>query len=1788
MRILLALSLIAVVVVEAQSQQPFAALLGGYGISVQPLNQPNPRSQSDPFPIQRIFVSDSQLTQIQKKAIADPLVKLTRGEFESRVKAASEAGLKLAPQLLEARHRVTWTPEGLQGSTRWVFKRAGLFRAEPLSVAIDPTKPITPAEAEFFHGTPLNAAKSDWVYIPGSNSTVEFHWSIRSKSNPQLERYEISFPTSAITTFDLELLNGWSPIVNGAAFLAGSLPSTKTNHTIWQIRLTNTSRFDLQLQGPASPGELQPILKVSRQSRYSLEADQVSFQIDWTPDTPRDVTSELTLIADQPVQWTEARLPANWKWSVDSGSQQVRIVPASTTWANPISLFGIASVKGGKTRTLPQVTMQKATLADDALSARLDNDLQILTHDPGDYRLLNYSSDRGSRLSYVGRLVSDGAAKVDRRPPTIRVELAAPVWDTQEDIRWRPLPEPGELSVRWRGKVRRGPIAAIRVRLPADFQLASASSSISDLTLSTTQSGRELLIELSRAFSTGETLDLRLDFRPAPQMKSQRSADLKWVLPDVTLLEPGRREGRLDISYPVDQEAYFSLASTTSEPGNITYRYTGALTRGEFQVRPVSTAPILVENTVTRLGDQLQTVSQVRYPNTLSDTALLFAPKPAGIRWTIKSDSPKEAKSFGEGFTSSTLLGCNSAWSALTLAVVGQQIPGELWEIPLQRSSKYTNLVASATGQGVGPMVTIVPLGSQAAIPQFTPSSLKPATFAAFFGVYGGLTLSSEAIEASKTYEDLSLTHFVDSDGSVTAKLSGVVTKFQIREFAAVLPPGMSVSSLAFNGKYVEQLAFDQETREVRAQLPKPLSNASLSFELHYRSPAPSTKWGFPHKLSCLKPKLANAGEFRSQLDVAPNWRIWPTMLSSVSDPGEELLLSVKPLYILVSFACICLLGHAIKLQLTSKTQVSFLVLLVFLSGCAFAISEFGGIGWKEVTRPLLATCLLSLVVSTFRLSLHLHLGFIALPMLLSTSGIAQAPAVQFVYLTTEQSLYAPKSLLNRLEQLQQIHVPNVVVQRCEYRGYHQDGLVQFRATWDVSLHADEPINWVFPLKGVRLQELTWDGQPINAEAVQSTGYMLALSGKGKHRLQARFAIVPTVSDGRNRLRFEGPECTQTRVLIEQSAKDADVEISSRLGKQVSRTENGNRLYEADHGSNGVVSIDWRMQAPAQTPSISVRQVALWDLSDDTANATFALAYSSQSGYINNLSIDIPDGLEIERPKVRDLSGRDILVRTISWDLTSRKLKIALFNPAEVGCVVVVRAYPKLISTLRPTLRLLKVSDATLVESDLAIRTNGVFIEDLPRQPGMIDYSPDSLVRIPRLGTVPELAIESRPAERVFHISGPSNIESRPLLRVGDPISLNCQTDWLLGRYSRAKGRIQGSLAQPVSNLVLDCPTSLPIELFQAPELLHWSRNADRVQLWFSKPVRDIDVSWASPSINLNAAEKQTNSAVMELPVIKSLNVADRPGLTVSATPGWVVASDTLSGWLAQPEPEGNLQRFVGTRTSLAPKFALSAAQPIQLGSLDESVRNQGASLIYTAEATLAWRSKGSFDVYILGLPQDVKPTFAVANSISVQPLEGNPAQSAWRLTVPQVISTPIKLKITVPLSVDQATPQLRIAPELINADWQSRRLTIFDERLTCNHGPEGWRKLVTWNGTEQSWISSGKAGSWYFSKSDTATSVTTASLNPTPRDILTPSKAGESVPYARVLGWVLGFVAWVALTCYCRASWWPERITVAALLGIWTLQVSTILGSVFVLLFCIGIVCRLILLLRSTLRSAS
>lgn len=1726
--LLLILGAAALGLASSATPQPLPAVVGP-----AILRQPPP---ADPFPIRRTYLTGDALATALAHMTRGELVQLPRDDFEAKVRAAAHAAGP--PRLADARYRATLTDAGLVGTAEWrlAAPAGGLLPLDSLRAAVCAAKWADGTDAHIVRaGQPVSA---HLIVPPSSDTTLALNWSLRGTEEPTAEQYDLGFPAAPVAALELDLPADRVPALRTAnQLLTGPFPGPAADRRVWRIVFGGQSRVELSVRRPLRDGEPGPAVHASRFARYDLAPGVATCTYEFEFEAVRGLLPTWTFETEPGLTVTAVTGPGRLSWRVDSKPDQpsrVVVTPQGLVAAGRVTVTGFAPVLAAATWTGPRVRFVEALPKGDSLEVRIDPDLKFAGCEPGDYRVVaSGPADRGYRVA-----LSATTASGIRRPPTFHVRPAEPELSVTEDVTWRLGLGKSDLTARFRGRVHRGPVTQLVVKVSPGLAVTGVRSVPDDADLTWAPQPEGVRIEPSRPLATGQAYEFTLDLRGpampmAPDSASPGGARMTMPFPQVSLAA-AERDGTLTV---VADPALAVWANPDPAGANFIYPYRGRSPDGTLTV--AARTPQLTATSDTQLslaGNELVSTTQfkVRVEEGAIGSVTVAVPETDGVRWAVQAEGTA-----GQRILGGEVIPLAGPWAAALPRMGFWRVP-----FPAERTGEFTLTVESKRPAPEGAIDIPLPcvLGATPSRGLFSVLPLRPRG-------------DAPAPTTGWAFAGVELLARLVADDRIETVFSGTVTTANGPVLPVGLPDDAVVSAVLVAGKHVDHLLTTTRPEVAGRWLELPLPESrEVRFEVRYTLPANA---GTPFaRVVSPTPRLPGDPSAVIRWSVAPEFRRWPH-LDAPSEPTETESITIVKANLVVG------IGYALAAvavgvgvgfwfgRVRTRWRVSFAIGVAVLGVAAWTVPP----GWLALVRPPLVVGLFVVAIATALagqrppeprstsrlLPTTISAAPLALLLMVWPAASAQAPEPVVVYVvpTADRlTVLAPQPVLDRLDALVRPHLPYTSILSAEYDGAAIGTSATLTATFRVlcTRAGDQVVN--LPLTGVRLESLDLDGKPAFPDASRADRYAVTVRGIGQHVLTAKFVVPSAVVGAEREVRFGVPDVVCTKVRFA-----GPVDVATRRGTQTT-TRDGDRVkVEADHGGGRMLAIRWRDGTETGTkPTVTVREACVWDLTEAGEAATAVFLFRVTGGSTARFAIEIPDGLEPTRPTVRTPDPRGPGLRDWRIDPAQagwRKLTLQLQAPTEGLVTVAVRLYPKQSGGATPTLRFPRAIEVSQSESYFALRLDKVTTTDLPRV-GVIDLTADALAR--DFGAVDELG--AAPLDLVFRRAGTETPEVRPVLRsTAEAPTGFAETVWTCGPRAEAQGIVQSSRPGQTS-FEFDLPAGVQLHSLRGPDLQAWGRIGSRVQVWLKKPTREVTVRWTG-----SVAEP-----LAELPFARLVGIGPAT-MKVRAADGWMIVPQQTRG-LKPLSPARAVEElgFEADATAPPPRFAFLPPVVPSSVTITETVERAADGLRYRAliRVPLAPDRPHHFTLQLPGLPADAEAEIVGPPGTRIGP--------TWEVIAPPS-AEPLLLTVAVRLPMGSPLPRPEVA--FGGPPVAAMRTLTLGAGLT----PTEPRTIV---------------------EAPPATDSVPALAPSPPNESTTTSDTGlspELRDLAAALAWVAGFAFVLASARVGRSNAWPERLAGCGLLGAIVVGTTTLAGIVFLTLALIGGLGRLVWVIRRLAR---
>jgi hypothetical protein len=1762
---------------------------------------------ADPFPIRRVLISPDKLAPA-----AGGLRRLPRDEFEKLVRqaAAASAAGDSAPRLVEARYHAALTETGLAGSGEWRVANPGSSAAlalDPLRLALGPTRWADGRDALLFRpagGGPTSL----WVDEPGPRE-VSFDWSARGVEEPGDLRFDLRLPAAPVAVLELDVPAGRAVVpAQSDLLVSGPRPARDPKLATWRIAFGGQSRLEFTVHDPGGAGQLLPLARAVQTARFDLAPGQAEARFEFDMEAVRGPADAWEFELDPALRVIDAAVNGREGWRVMPGSsgrpQRLVVKLREPAAGGRVVVTAVAPFPAdGEPWPCPSARPVAAATADETVEIRLGPDVRLDGWDRGDFRPAQAAAPGGGfALSFKGTLAAGESPA--RRLPAVRARPAGPEFATTEEIEWRIEPVRSRLTCRFRVKVLRGPLGQIAFRLPPGF-IPEPTAVMPDDPAATATPGanRTWEVEPSRPLAAGQTGEIVVSLRGPPgpppgDPASFRGGRTTLPFPELVPLGAARRDGVFTI---IAADAYHARTNPTGEeprPNTVVVPYSNGLPPGAVTISPRRPwVTVAGDTTVLLDGDVVIAVTRLRPKAEAGEVGPLTVFY-SGEGWDCSLEAGP------------TVVRANPAGPLLRwLPVLGGGFPvgpaGRLWHVtPPSRSNGASEIVVRSTRRiPPGPFSVPVPLVLGADQPEL-PVSFAGAEAGRFEQVIGTVPYRPRLIRAIMfrprgglppapergwQFADLTLTTGVGEHGTATAVLTGRVTAAGGSLLPVELPTGAVVEATTVGGRWADGGGGSL----VRLPVPTPGADG-VPFEVRYQ--LPETGRPFLDRVVSPAPRLpGDVGSLSRTWVSGPGVRIWPTLAAFGRSPDEgvRVIDAGLPVGLGLGVAAVFAGWAATWFVGGPPRRGSWAVLVgltAALGGAGFLVPD----GWQPVVRPPLIVAIAAVAVGALRraarpvaspTSAGRKSGMaplpaaVILPVLFAAGSSGQAPGPTDVYVVPTpgggESVYAPPSVLDRLSAAVASPLPPVVVAAADFVGRDGDGTASFDATFAVHCTTDGEHSLAVPLTGVRLQGMRLDGAPAFPDA-RPDGFAVAVRGKGRHELTARFT-VPVAANGADReVRLGIPDVPAGRATFTGPTGARLFAVPTRRGDLRTVVGPAGTTVTADLGGGRSLAVRWRTSGPTGgRAEVRAAEACVWDLTEGEAAATAAFVLAPETGALARVRIEVPPGWEPGKVAVRPLDATaGVPAGVRSWALEQaadgwRTLTIGLQTPVEGRLAVSFKLFAEHPPAGRPLLRAPRAVGVTATESFVGVRMVGV-TADAWEAPGLIECSPAALAQ--SFDGVSELELSRRPPARVYRKTGSGPTLRTTLHPAADPWPVAHDIVWDLGPRAEAEGTVRFPTGAALTRVEFEVPGRVAVTDVRAPELAGWVRIGSRVQVWFRGPIKEPSLRWFGtlPGYPVVPGKPPPEPVAVELPVPPGEGVSVR----VRPADGWATSGRELT--------------FRPAANAPPPRLLLYPPIPDLPVRTWQTVTAVNGDIDWGAVVEVGLREKRAqaFSLRVGALPAGAEVRVEFPPGVAAAEAIGGPGVRVWTVTVPAEVAGPVRVTVSGRLT-GQPVVTLPVVDVLFagvpsNRTW---RWLVADRSFR----PDSWSEL-TRTESNAGWPEDAKrvrasgGSEWAVAGSEPvrlAWSEAGARVVPSPV-VVAPSAADSGPDHAvggwlapdsgrwlAAAGWVLGFGSVGLLLGRGPRALWPEAFVLLGLVA------AVGAGSVFLIVSAIGALAR-------------
>ncbi len=1517
-----------------------AAALGGAAL-VRPEG-----TLPDPFSIQRVFLPPERGEAANRDAARGLFRKLPKDEFERLVQNAArvQQTLQSPSRILEAQYVASVRPGRVQGSASWRLIHpnagAGAMPIDPLPGAVQsPAWPDGGAPI-LFRAVPDGKTLPTtflWIDNPLRDRFV-FDWSAQVVEQRDEERCTLTFPAAPISILELALSADRVPAVEQAGVLTtGPFPAPGGSERLWKLAFGGQTRLDLAFR-KSQPGDgTEPASRAGRSVGWKLSGSEFAAQFDFVFTSTRLGGRGRTFLVDPGLEITGVTGGdvESWDWKAE-GLRQLRVSLRAVTPTARISIRArVAPPTAAANWTPPQIRPANATLGGDTVEVQVQPDFKLEGWQPGDYRIggTAVSPDLSTKLEFVPTLLG-ADDRTERRPPTIRLRPADRDFATVEALDWRVEPNRSKLTAAYSIRVLRGPIPSFSFQGTPGYRLESVTLTPDDPgathgPLPGIANGWS--VEPSRAAATGQSLDIRLEFREiAAGRGSSPLADGAELIPmpKAIPLGGGERRGVYSVrpigGVKISTDGFGSpTAPLVGEPGfSISYR--GREPDGDLLVShalPAISARMETELAADGATVRAASTLSAKIEGTPVESLMVWVPG-TNAQWQFEPSASAVRIVADPLFPWLPRLGSASPWSALALANLAEQPRGSLWriapnrpligdftarvrwDIPRPAPDKTDWLFPMPHPFGVPLSDSAVKLDSALQREYRTPPADQTRASRSVTLIPIGSSPEPTAPPSDEwRFRDLRMTNRIESRDRIRCTLSGIVAR-----------PGAARLAIPLECEHLESVLLDGKpldiSRTALATSGLPIAGAGTAFEVQYtRRPDPVLS-GIAHRAESPIPPLPGDPAIRSEWASAPEFDEFPSLRRDLFESDSPAVLVVADSTIRIGgwIVAILVIAGTGLFGLRNRWGVFATVALVFALGSACWLASDG---WSSALRIPLAAAFARLAfvpISKPRRGAAIAV-WAAGALTWAGAGQAQAPEPAIVFVIPGAAehpdrsiVLAPKATLDKLAVLGRSPLPDAVITSADYDCSASGETVTVKAKYALTAVGPDEHALAIPLAGIRLEKATLDGREAFPDASKPDRYTIPIRGAGAHDLILEFAISVQASGIDREAKFVAPDIPVAHLGFAAGLRGRQLDVPTRSGGQSFRLTTAGVRVEAELGGGKIVQLRWREGGASEgaKPAISVKEGAVWDLGDSENLLTAAWQCRLEGGTVTGLKLELPDGVFPSFVSVEATEGAMPGLGIRSWKAGApaggiTPVEVRFQNPVEGRFTLLLKGYSAKLPAVRPVLLFPKMAGVAEADRDSfhVVRIAG-FRSDGIAVAGAIDFPAEAVTR--EFPKIPEFNFGKSPPARVVQRALGKATELRPVLLPTPAYQpLSGEAIYTVGRRIEVEGAMRlGAGASGTAEF--DVPVGLILRDVRSPDLAGWSRSGSRIQVRFAKPVAEAIVRWSG---QLPAAP--SGSDVCELPLPRwpsaAAKLAEPIAVRVRPAPGWSIAPVAGAGW---------------------------------------------------------------------------------------------------------------------------------------------------------------------------------------------------------------------------------------------------------------------------------------------------
>jgi hypothetical protein len=520
----------------------------------------------DPITLRRVLSSAEQLPQLLERARQGTLLKMSRDEFESKVRDAAFAtqAARQPSRLLRASYRAVLEGDALAGSGEWIVQNSwrDMLALADFNLGVSHA---TLDQAPAILGEKRPGVQGLILEKPGQHA-FKFDWTARGEAGADGRRFELRTPPCLLTSMELIAPSGVIVSVSSpqeACFLSAPRAGPAAGQRKWCLECKGAGRLDILIHRDSGLEPPAPSIFARLDTRAVLEAGLAEIDFEIVLNVAQRGLHRLVCSCDpgvRPLSVTQDSVElSTWEWQPGVTSEkpsELTLLFAEPFLGGPrtLKVHALAPVVIGKEWSVPGLRIRNAIELGETISLSLPPNLSMGSWQPGNFRLVKATTEPSgqqvlrlrSRVTETKRDSGNPAHQSGRGRPHGCLQALETGVRAREISWWRIGLQGESLWANFHCEVSNGQLFRPVFRLPDGWQVrhveVTPNGLLRDWDITRSSKGEtQLIVDLQQGLGSQSSFQVSLELVPnkprfaLPPGNDLAAETIKLPFPHVTL-----------------------------------------------------------------------------------------------------------------------------------------------------------------------------------------------------------------------------------------------------------------------------------------------------------------------------------------------------------------------------------------------------------------------------------------------------------------------------------------------------------------------------------------------------------------------------------------------------------------------------------------------------------------------------------------------------------------------------------------------------------------------------------------------------------------------------------------------------------------------------------------------------------------------------------------------------------------------------------------------------------------------------------------------------------------------------------------------------------------------------------------------------------------------------------------------------------------------------------------------------------------------------------------------------